>query len=202
MPVVLTDDTANNKTVVLADNIFENFITTGIADDPLNPYINAENDQTFSFWRQGGTAITRLRKIGDIFNATASACGISGHNLGTTGSRLYILYSDDGTTWLNATPPYDPVTDEDLLFIFPQRTHLYWEVAFGLSTGAYVSNVKLGRRLDWWTTGPSQCSPSQSRSARISGISSARLRVPSISSIRSRNSPPRARARSCATTAA
>ena len=149
MPVVLTDPLANNKTVILWDNHFERTANSYLNDSPTNPASNAITDSTFDFWQQGGTAITRLRKIGDVSNVTANACGISGHNLGTTASRLYILYSDDGTTWLNATPPYDPVTDEDLLFIFPQRTHLYWEVAFGLSTGAYVSNVKLGRRVDF-----------------------------------------------------
>ena len=52
------------------------------------------------------------------------------------------------------------------------------------------------RRLD--TTGPSHVSPSQARSSRIVATCSGRLRVASISSIRSRNRPPPRRARSCA----
>lgn len=149
MPVILTDQTAADKTVVLYDTIWQISVLQGIADDVANPAVNALNDSTFDFWRQGGSSITRLRKVGTANTVTANAAGISGHNLGTTGSTIYILYSDDGTTWLNATPPYSPLTDEDIFFIFPQRTHLFWEVAFGLSTGAYVSNAKIGRRLDF-----------------------------------------------------
>lgn len=149
MPVVISDASANNKAVVLSDAIWQGSVLTGIADDPANPALNATTDSTYDFWRQGGTAITRLRKTGAAIDITANACGISGHNLGSTGSRLYVLYSDDGTNWFNAVTPYDPLTDDPIFFIFPIRTHTFWEVAFGLSTGAYVSNVKLGRRLDF-----------------------------------------------------
>lgn len=149
MPVVLTDPLANNKTVVLWSDSFKDSVLTAFNDQGINPAQNALNDSTFDYWGQAGSSITRLRKAGTGNNLTANACGISGHNLATTGSTIYVLYSNDLTTWANATPPYSPTTDEDIFFIFPQRTHLHWEIAFGGSTGAYLSNVKLGNRLDF-----------------------------------------------------
>lgn len=152
MPVILTDQTAAKKTVVLWSDSFKDSVLTAFNDQAANPAQNAVNDSTFDYWGQAGSSITRLRKTGTGNNLTANACGISGHNLATTGSTIYVLYSDDMATWTNATPPYSPTTDEDIFFIFPQRTHLHWEIAFGGSTGAYVSNVKLGNRLDFTCT--------------------------------------------------
>lgn len=150
MPVVLTDDTANNKTVILWDNHFERTANLYTNDSPTNPASNAITDSTFDFWQQLSTAgPTRMKKIGDVANLTANALGISGHNLGTTAGTIFLTYSEDDITYTNVVEPYSPLTDEDILFIFPQRTQLYWQVAFASSGGGYISNVKLGRRLDF-----------------------------------------------------
>lgn len=149
MPVVLTDPLANNKTVVLSSLGFQNATLEAANDQVANPAVNALNDSTFDYWGQSGSMETRLRKVGGIGLLDVNACGVSGHNLGTTGSTFFVRYSDNGTTWSNATPSYAPLTDEDIFFIFPRRAHLYWELAFGGSSGAYVSNVKMGLRLDF-----------------------------------------------------
>ena len=150
MPVVLTDPLANNKTVVLWDSPLDRVVVTAESDLAGAPALNALRDSTFDYWGQFGVGtVTRLTKVGTDFPLTASALGISGHNLGTTGSTLFLTRSSDLVTFTNVIAPYSPLTDEDLLFIFPQETNVHWRVAFGGSTGAYVSNVKLGQRLDF-----------------------------------------------------
>lgn len=149
MPVILSDPAAANKTVVLARSMFDNLIYSTENDDPLHPAQNAVTDDTYSYWAQASGAATRLIKSGAATTASANACGIGGHNLGTTGARLYIQSSPNLVDWTNVVPSYAPLSDENLLFIFPQQTHLHWRVVFGETTGAYVSNVKLGVRLDF-----------------------------------------------------
>ena len=147
MPVVLTDPLANNKTCILSDSIFDTSAYVGLGEDELNPAMNAVNDSTFDFWRNGSSsANTTLRKSGAT-PRSANALGISGHNLATTASTIRLRRSVDAVSWVDVIAPYSPLTDEDIFFIFPIETNNYWEVLFGTSTSAYVSNVKLGVRL-------------------------------------------------------
>lgn len=151
MPVILTDQTAADKTVILWDSHLDRVALNSVNDEPQNPATNAILDETFSYWGQAGTGggLTRLIKVGSDFPITCNALGISGHNLGSTGSTLFLTRSEDLVTYTNVIAPYSPLTDEDLFFIFPVETNLHWQIAFGNSTGAYVSNVKLGRRLEF-----------------------------------------------------
>ena len=150
MPVVLTDPLANNKTVVLWDNHFERTTNQYTNDSATNPASNSINDSTFDYWEQlSTTGPTRMKKIGTAATLRANALGISGHNLGTTAGTIFLLYSEDDINYTNVVLPYSPLSDEDILFIFPERTHLYWQVAFTGTGGSYISNVKLGMRLDF-----------------------------------------------------
>ena len=149
MPVVLTDQSAANKAVVLWDNIFEGVEYISLGEDPVNPAQNALNDSTFDFWRNGSSSSnTTIRKTGAVARS-ADALGVSGHNLATTGSTIRLRRSSDLVNWTDVFSPYTPITNDDLLFIFPVETNTYWEVIFGTSTSAYVSNIKLGRRLEF-----------------------------------------------------
>lgn len=147
MPVILSDQTAADKTVILWDNLLERVVveTTGAQSD--NPGVNALNDSTFDYWGNSGSGITSMTNIGGS-RLSASAFGVSGHNLATTGGKMFLRYSNDLVTFTDAILPYSPLTNDDLLFIFPVRSHTYWRVSFN-GTGSYVSNVKLGQRLDF-----------------------------------------------------
>ena len=150
MPVVLTDPLANNKTVVLWDNAFERYSVIAENESNINPSVNALNDSTFDYWSQLGNGSTaRLLKNTTNSRMPANALGVSGHNLGSTGSTLYLTKSEDMITWSNVIEPYSPLTDEDVLFIFPYELNTHWRVSFGGSTGAYISNFKIGQRLDF-----------------------------------------------------
>ena len=148
MPVVLTDPLANNKTVALWDNPLERVAVEVTGAEAANPGINALNDSTFDYWANSGTGITSMTKTGAGFNLRADAFGVSGHNLATTGGQIFLRYSDDLVTFNDAIAPYSPLTNEDLVFIFPTRAHPFWRITFN-GTGSYVSNVKLGARLDF-----------------------------------------------------
>jgi len=149
MPVINTDPLANDKAVILWDNRFERSALTYEGDAADAPGINVFNDSTFDYARQAGTGSVLITKVGSGSGMRADALGISGHNLGTTGSNLFLRVSNDNVTYTNLFPSYSPVTDEDLFFIFPTYSSVYWKVAWGGSTNAYVSNVILGPRLDF-----------------------------------------------------
>ena len=148
MPVVLTDPTAADKTVILWDNPLENSVLSSSGDQPINPAINAINDSTFDYWGNNGTGSTYLGKSGSAGILTANALGVSGHNLATTGGSIYLRRSVDNVTFSNVITPYSPLTNDDLFFIFPVESNVYWRILFD-GVGSYVSNVKLGQRLDF-----------------------------------------------------
>ena len=50
MPVVLTDPLANNKTVVLWDNVLDRVVLETQNDLATAPASNALTDSTFDFW--------------------------------------------------------------------------------------------------------------------------------------------------------
>lgn len=149
MPVISTDTAADDKAVVLWESIFDVAAYTSLGSDPLNPASNAINDSTYDFWKNGPAfANTSLRKTGST-PRSADALGISGHNLATTASTIRLRKSDNLEDWVDVITPFSPLTNDDLLFLFPVDVSPYWEILFGQSTSAYVSNVKLGRRLDF-----------------------------------------------------
>lgn len=148
MPVVNYDSSVNDKSVVLWSNFLEITGNTYLNDDPAHPAINALTDSTYDYWRQAsGAANTYIRKIGGA-PWTAGALGISGHNLGTTGSTIVLSTSTDGgTTWGPVFPSYSPTSDADILFVFPDITTSDWEILIFGGTGAIVSVLKLGQKL-------------------------------------------------------
>ena len=148
MPVVLTDPLANNKTVVLWSNALEGVTLSSQGDQPDNPALNAMNDSTFDYWGNAGAGSTYLGKSGTAGNMVANAFGVSGHNLASTGGSVYLRSSPDNVNFTNVITPYAPITNEDIIFIFPTESHLHWRILFD-GVGSYVSNVKLGRRLDF-----------------------------------------------------
>lgn len=149
MPVINTDPLANDKAVVLWFNRLELTGNEYFGDDPLNPGSNALTDTTYDYWKQAGSGITTIKKVGTVAPVTSNAFGVSGHNLGTTGSKIYLRGSNDDVNFVNIIEPYAPLTDEDLLFIYPTVSYTYINVIVGESTGAYVTNIKLGSRLEF-----------------------------------------------------
>lgn len=90
-------------------------------DDPAYPGENAIDPATYNTWRGTGAA-TRITRT---LPATRSAdcIGICGHNLATSGASVRAWYSTDGgTNWVAACNLHSPLTNEDLIIMFPQVT--------------------------------------------------------------------------------
>ena len=147
MPVVISDPTAANKAVVLARNVFEDFAWTGSGHEAGNPVGNMFTDSTYDFARR--VVSDNLSATTTAGPATVSAMGVSGHNIATSAGSFLIQRSSDGSSWVNVITPYFPLTNDDLFFIFPRVTANRWRVVITGIAGKFVSNIKLGDRLDF-----------------------------------------------------
>lgn len=149
MPVIVSDPTLGNKAVVLIDRYFHSATLAGEGDGTLRPAVNAITDSTYDSWSPASGVATRLTKTGSGVNIAADGFGFAGHNLATTNTQIWVQWSDDQVTWTDAFPRYTPLTDEPHLFLFPWEKHVYWRVSMLGSVDAFVSNVKLGERLEF-----------------------------------------------------
>lgn len=126
MPVVIDSGVSSSRTrtslVLWNDLMSRPFGSFASANDAAAyPGENAIDPATYNTWRGAGsiTSITRT-----LLSAQSADCmGICGHNLGTSGASVYVQYSTNGgATWSNASSIHSPLTDDDIIIMFPQVT--------------------------------------------------------------------------------
>lgn len=144
MPVYMAPSaTDGNKAFVLWDNILTRSTILAPSDPPSGPRINALDPATWNGW----TALAGAALTGDYGSTTTvDAVGIAAHKLATNGCSVLLQYSTDGTTWLDAHPVYAPLTDEDLIIVFANRTGRHFRLLVQ-NGNAHVGVVFVGKRL-------------------------------------------------------
>lgn len=144
MPVINYDPAVNDKTVILYSNLLEETGNTYSGHASGHSGENALTDTTYDYWQQDQFSNTSIVKDGAFASRKASALGVSGHTLGSTGSTLRLEVSEDLISWSGVIAAQSPITDDDLIILFPEVTATHWRVRFGGGYNTIVSNIKLG----------------------------------------------------------
>lgn len=128
MPVVSIGESGSLSTVVLWDSYGSRPATVVTSGSTASGYaaINVKDPATWNAWRP--TAVPSYVRY-DIISGSApsNAVGISAHNAASSGGSIAIEYSNDGVNFTRLTR-YSPLTDDDILFLFPSITARYWQV--------------------------------------------------------------------------
>ena len=121
-----------DKTHVLFYNHMNAGNTTALGSVSGFPIQNVLDPATYNSWRAPGaptaqidTAFLQPRVIG--------AVGIAAHNMGSVGARVDVQVSNDGTSYTTVMTLPPPVTNEDILFVFPHVTVSYLRLNFSLA---------------------------------------------------------------------
>ena len=123
--------------LVLYDNILLDGTVTATTEATDAEVGNLLTDSTFDFWKPTTTSGTISLALGTT--ATASALGISGHDLGTQGATVVIKR---GVTTLATINPTD---DSTIIALFASGTDTAYSVEISGATAApYISNLFLG----------------------------------------------------------
>lgn len=132
MPAVVYGP-AINHTIVLWNNAFN---STSIVDPSLGNRINMTDPATWSKFTPTATNPYVEYDIGR--EATLNAIGIAAHTLASSGASFRLQYQLDGV-WTNAFTDYSPLTDEDILIVFPNARGQNWRIRF--TGGGFVVGV-------------------------------------------------------------
>ena len=98
---------------------------------------NTLTDSTFDFWNP--TSLSGAVSLSLPTNGTASALGISGHNLGTQGATVSVI---QGSTVLAEVSPTD---DSTMIILFASTTATDFTIEVSNAAGVtYISNLVLG----------------------------------------------------------
>jgi len=123
--------------LVLFDNILLDGTVTATTSATDAPVANLLTDSTFDFWKPTTTSGTVSLSLGVA--ATASALGISGHDLGTQGATVVVKR---GLTTLATINPTD---DSTIIILFASGSDTAYSVEISGATAApYISNLFLG----------------------------------------------------------
>lgn len=108
------------------------------------PGINAYDPATWSSWKPVGMPGWLNYDFGSA--VSLDGAGISAHNMATSGvTMLRLQASNDNSTW-TAIINYSPLSNEDLMFIFPAVTFRYWRIVLE-GGAANVGVLVFGKRL-------------------------------------------------------
>jgi len=132
-----TEVSLDQAPMVLFDNILLDGTVTATTEATNAEVENLLTDSTFDFWKPTTTSGTVSLTLGSA--GTASALGISGHDLGTQGATVVIKH---GTTTLATINPAD---DSTILVFFTSTSSTTFSVEISGATAApYISNMVLG----------------------------------------------------------
>lgn len=129
MPVVTIGETGGRAAVVLWDSYGSRPATVvSSSGSTASGYaaINVKDPATWNAWRP---VVADNFVQYDIISGSApsNAIGVSGHNAASSGGSIRIQYSTDGTNFTTLIT-YAPLTDDDILFLFPSITARYWRL--------------------------------------------------------------------------
>jgi hypothetical protein len=123
--------------LVLFDNILLDGTVTATTEAANAEVENLLTDSTFDFWKPTTTSGTVSLSLGS--SATASALGISGHDLGTQGATVTVKR---GATTVATVSPTDNST---ILILFASGSSTSYSVQItGATAAPYISNMVLG----------------------------------------------------------
>lgn len=146
--------TAVDDAMVLYRNVLaEGVLTSGAVAD--GGYVeNLLGPQTFDFWEpsfitgSGGATCVLAEPM------TADCAAIIGHNLASVGAQVSIQHRPVGGAWTDpATARITPETNEDILFLFPERIAEAYRVWITIPAGEtapvrpVISIAMIGQRL-------------------------------------------------------
>jgi len=135
MPVVISGAaTDTNKAVVVWNNKATALNVTASTAASGYPAVNAVDPATWSSWKP--TSVPAWIRSDMVVATNIDAVGIAAHTLATSGATIAIERSSDNVTWTNVYT-YSPLTDDDILILFPALSYRYWRVYV---TGA-VANI-------------------------------------------------------------
>lgn len=141
MAVVGSD--TNNNANILWDNIMTRSTISNASSPSENPRINVTDPATWSSWSMAA----RNNLDFDYGSVVEVDCiSIAAHNLGSSGADFVLESSDDGVTgWTAAHARQFPLTDEDIIVMFPVRSSRYWRINVGPTFS--IGIIFVGKRL-------------------------------------------------------
>ena len=128
MPVfVKSGVTDGNKATVFWQALTPTVTASGSASG--YPAINVIDPATWSSWKGNSSTLNTI--VYDFGSSVSiNSFGISAHNIATSGiTSINLHYSDDGSSW-TLIQIYTPLTDDDIVILFPEESHRYWRSAF------------------------------------------------------------------------
>lgn len=146
MPVVISSGAISpeNATVIWNRAIDNPVVTSSSSVVSGYPAINVLDPATYSSWKAIGTNPALIFDFGVA--TSIDGAGISAHNMATSGvTQIGVRSSIDGISW-TTRGIYNPLTNEDIVFIFPQVTARYWNILLS-GPAANIGCVALGKRL-------------------------------------------------------
>lgn len=144
MPVVITGAATNtNKACVTWQAIEPTITSSGDADG--YPAINLIDPATWSSWLASGANGWVRYDFGSAVSIDSVA--VVAHELATSAATVSIQSSHDGVTWTTQSTS-SPLTDEDILFLFPSVSARYWRILLGANP-ANISVLIISAKLSF-----------------------------------------------------
>ena len=109
---------------------------------------NALADETWNSWKPASVPATIT--IEKFSPSSADCCGISAHNMGSTGASFKVQYSSDGVTWNDATSLISPLTDATIMVFFPEVLSGWFRLRI-VDAVCNIGNFKVSKKLAFGT---------------------------------------------------
>lgn len=108
------------------DDRWRDATVTSSTDSDDYPADATQRPDTFEVWKPTVLSAWVQADLGASY--AANYCAIAAHTIGTTGSRVTLQYSSNGSSWSNAASAATPSDDSAILLLFPQQTARYWRL--------------------------------------------------------------------------
>lgn len=142
MPAIVKTGAVNpNAATVLWQALTPTVTATNAVEG--SPAINLIDPATWSEWLGSASNTSAQYDFGSA--VSVNGFGISGHAIASTGVEYRVQYSNNGTTWTTIHSE-TPLTDDDILCIFPSVSARYWRLYFP-SAPATVAVFVVANRL-------------------------------------------------------
>ena len=99
---IVSGATDTQNATVLYQNIFEEGSVTVSSETADGAGLNCIEDTTFDFWTASSAYSTITVDMGSAVEC--DCIGVAAHNIGLSGARIGVEYSDDNTHWLEIPP--------------------------------------------------------------------------------------------------
>ena len=142
MPVVIETGAADTSKANVVWQAVEPSVVASTEADGY-PAINLIDPATWSSWQPIAVPATASYDLGSAFSI--DAVGIGAHTLATSGATIEVQSSTNNSAWTTRATSA-PLTDDDLILLFPSVFARYWRIRITgsvASIGVFVAGVKL-----------------------------------------------------------